>query len=239
VWAHCHCKGLFKWKRAVEKKSMDRRKLEDGKLLTLQVEPREMSPQKTGNAPKLEKAREQMFPESLKKETYLSFHLGLNPETPFQMCDLLNHKTINACSLKPLTPFVIVYYSTHQKLTYPTQILKSYFLFHSLSFLHLHRLHQIRSDQSLSHVWLFATPWIAARQASLSITNSQSSLRLMSIESVMPSSHLILCRPLPSPLDLPNSEIEPRSPTLQADSLLTEPQGEPKCFRVYVKIDRC
>jgi len=57
-------------------------------------------------------------------------------------------------------------------------------------------LDQIRSDQSLSCVWLFATPWIAARQASLSITNSQSSSRLMSIESVMPSSHLILCLPL-------------------------------------------
>ena len=56
--------------------------------------------------------------------------------------------------------------------------------------------HQIRSDQSLSRVRLFATPWIAARQASLSITNSRSSLRLMSIESVMPSSHLILCCPL-------------------------------------------
>ena len=54
----------------------------------------------------------------------------------------------------------------------------------------------IRSDQSLSRVWLFATPWISARQASLSITNSQSSPRLMSIKSVMPSSHLILCRPL-------------------------------------------
>ena len=50
--------------------------------------------------------------------------------------------------------------------------------------------------QSLSHVRLLATPQIAARQASLSITNSQSSLRLTSIESVMPSSHLILCRPL-------------------------------------------
>ena len=50
--------------------------------------------------------------------------------------------------------------------------------------------------QSLSRVQLFATPWIAARQASLSITNSQSLLRLMSIKSVMPSSHLILCRPL-------------------------------------------
>ena len=52
------------------------------------------------------------------------------------------------------------------------------------------------SVQSLSCVWLFATPWIAARQASLSITNSRSSLRLMSIKSVMPSSHLILCCPL-------------------------------------------
>ena len=55
---------------------------------------------------------------------------------------------------------------------------------------------QIRTDQSLRRVWLFATPWIAAHQASLSITNSRSSLRLMSIKSVMPSSHLILCRPL-------------------------------------------
>ena len=55
---------------------------------------------------------------------------------------------------------------------------------------------QIRSDHSLSRVPLFATLWIAARQASLSITNSRSSLRLTSIESVMPSSHLILCRPL-------------------------------------------
>ena len=55
---------------------------------------------------------------------------------------------------------------------------------------------QFSSVQSLSPVWLFVTPWIAARQASLSITNSRSSPRLMSIESGMPSSHLILCRPL-------------------------------------------
>ena len=55
---------------------------------------------------------------------------------------------------------------------------------------------QFNSVQSLSRVRLFATPWIAARQASLSNTNSQSSLKLTSIESVMPSSHLILCRPL-------------------------------------------
>ena len=52
------------------------------------------------------------------------------------------------------------------------------------------------SDQLLSRVRLFATPWIAAREASLSITNSRSSPRLTSIESVMPSSHLILCCPL-------------------------------------------
>ena len=52
------------------------------------------------------------------------------------------------------------------------------------------------SVQSLSRVWLFATPWITARQASLSMTNSLSSLRLTSIKSVMPSSHLILSRPL-------------------------------------------
>ena len=55
---------------------------------------------------------------------------------------------------------------------------------------------QFSSVQSLSRVRLFATPWIAARQASLSITISRSSLRLTSIESVMPSSHLILGRPL-------------------------------------------
>src|SRR5574337_567777 len=53
-----------------------------------------------------------------------------------------------------------------------------------------------QSVQSLSRVRLFVTPWTAARQASLSITNSRSSLRLRSIESVMPSIHLILCHPL-------------------------------------------
>ena len=55
---------------------------------------------------------------------------------------------------------------------------------------------QFSSVQSLSHVQLFATPWNAAHQAYLSITNSQSLLKLMSIESVMPSNHLIFCCPL-------------------------------------------
>ena len=59
---------------------------------------------------------------------------------------------------------------------------------------------QFSSVQSFSHVRLFESPWMAARQASLSITNSRSSLKLTSIESVMPSSHLILC-----PLLLPPS----------------------------------
>ena len=58
------------------------------------------------------------------------------------------------------------------------------------------RSFQFSSVQSLSRVWLFATPQTAARQASLFITNSWSLLKLMSIESVMPSNHLILCRPL-------------------------------------------
>ena len=60
----------------------------------------------------------------------------------------------------------------------------------------MHASVQFSSVQLLSRVQLFATPWIAAHQASLSITNSRSSLRLTSIESVLPSSHLILCRPL-------------------------------------------
>ena len=55
---------------------------------------------------------------------------------------------------------------------------------------------QFSSVQSLRRVWLFATPWITARQASLSITTSWSSPKLMCIDSVMPSSHLTLCRPL-------------------------------------------
>ena len=66
----------------------------------------------------------------------------------------------------------------------------------SLSLEKLLHLSQFSSVQLLSRVQLFVTPWIAACQASLSITNSQSSLRLTSIELVMSSSHLILCHPL-------------------------------------------
>ena len=77
----------------------------------------------------------------------------------------------------------IMYYNTYNNMPILHKIIKILY-------------NKIRSDQSLSHVWLFATPWIAAGQASLSITNSRSSPKLTSIESVMPSSHLILCHPL-------------------------------------------
>ena len=72
------------------------------------------------------------------------------------------------------------------------------------------------SVQSLSHIWLFVTPWTAACQASLSITNSQSLLKLMSIESVMPSNHLILCYPL-----LPHLQSFSASGSFQMSQLFT------------------
>ena len=111
----------------------------------------------------------------------------------------------------------------------------------------------LSSVQSLSPVQLFVTPWTVARQASLSITNSQNSLKLMSMESVMPSSHLSHVQlfatpwtvahqaflsmrfsrqeywsglPFPSPGDLPDPGIKPGSSALQADSLPPEPPGK-------------
>ena len=63
------------------------------------------------------------------------------------------------------------------------------------------------SVESLSCVQHFATPWTATHQVSLSITNSQSLLKLMSIDSVMPSNHLILCRPLLLPLIFPSIRV--------------------------------
>ena len=66
---------------------------------------------------------------------------------------------------------------------------------------------QFSSVQSLSRVRLFVTPWTAAHQASLSITNSHSLLKLMSIESVMPSNHLILCHPLLLPSIFPSIRV--------------------------------
>ena len=73
---------------------------------------------------------------------------------------------------------------------------------------------QFISVQLLSHVQLFATPWTAACQASLSITNSQSLLKLMSIESVIPSNHLILCHPLLPSSTFPSNRVFSNEPVL-------------------------
>ena len=75
---------------------------------------------------------------------------------------------------------------------------------------------QFSSVKSLSHVWLFVTPWTAAHQASLSTINSRGLLKLMSIESVMPSNHLILCHPLILP-----SSIFPSIMVFSSDQLFT------------------
>ena len=78
-------------------------------------------------------------------------------------------------------------------------------VFSLLPWIFWHINHQFSSVHSLCHVRLFTTPWVAARQASLTITNSRSSLKLTSIESVMPPSHLILCCPLLLLLPIPLS----------------------------------
>ena len=107
------------------------------------------------------------------------------------------------------------------------------------------------SVQSLSRVQLFATPWAAACQASLSITNSRSLLKIMSIESVMPSNHLILCRPLlllsPIPPSIRvfsnESALRMRWPKYWSFSLNISPSNEPPgliSFRMDpLKIQQC
>ena len=81
--------------------------------------------------------------------------------------------------------------------------------YHKIFFLHLvmYYIHAFSSVQPLHHVQLFLTPWTAARQASPSITNSWSLLKLMSIASVMPSNHLMLCRPLLLPSLFPSTGV--------------------------------
>ena len=89
-----------------------------------------------------------------------------------------------------------VNYLHHRGLSLPSLKWSRMQLFHRICDLFLLSSSQFSSVQSLSHVWLFVIPWTAAGQASLSITNPQSLLKLMSIESVMPSNHLIFCCPL-------------------------------------------
>ena len=111
----------------------------------------------------------------------------------------------------------MVYFNKY-KLLVLMQVNLSMFLFRagaSTGLFQVYLLPQFSSVQSLSHVQLFATPWTAALQASLSITHSRSLLKLMSIESVMPSNHLILCRPLLLP-----PSIFPSSRVFSSESVL-------------------
>ena len=101
----------------------------------------------------------------------------------------------------------------------------------------------ISSAQSLSHVQLFVTPWTAAHQASLSITNSRSLLKLMSLESVMPSNHLILCCPLLPPLIFSSirvfsneSVLHIRQPKYWSFSFSISPSNEYSGF-IFFRID--
>ena len=98
-------------------------------------------------------------------------------------------------------------------------------LVHTYQVIIIMQLKIYSSVELLSHVRLFTTPWIAACQASLSITNSRSSLKLMSIKSVMPSSHLILCHPL---LLLP-----PIPPSIRVFSNRTQFISHPECWTLY------
>ena len=103
-----------------------------------------------------------------------------------------------------IVPKSIKYFlSLHLSLKYKAEYTSSLYILseHNLCIksqsLHTHTHTQTHlTGSSLSHVWIFATPWTAARQASLSIISSQSLLKLMSIESVKLSNHLILCHPL-------------------------------------------
>ena len=92
---------------------------------------------------------------------------------------------------------MLYYLSNYSKaiVVVPVRIIKCFKIIHSLFWIKSLILF-FSLVQSLSHVWLFVTPWTVARQASLSITNSRSSFKLISIESVMPSNQLIICRPL-------------------------------------------
>ena len=110
----------------------------------------------------------------------------------------LKHFLVNPSAARTLPGHLIIFLISCAFLWLFMNLTFPYFWFYQM-LLKLYINHAFcvfSSVQSLSHVRLFATPWIAACWASLPITNSQSLLKLMSIESVMPSSHLILCRSL-------------------------------------------
>ena len=128
-----------------------------------------------------------------------------NCVTPWTAAHQALLSIINSQSWLKLMSIESVMLSSHLILCHcllsPLSIFPSIRVFSNESVLH------INSVQLLSHVQLFVIPWTAACQASLSITNSWSLLKLMSIESVMPSNHLILCRPLFLPSVFPSIRV--------------------------------
>ena len=112
---------------------------------------------------------------------YLSLHQCINESSPNSTAPFLLNSHLKTSPPNPehLTETLLKASTPNPQGSFPSQYLCSF-----------------SSVQSLSHVQLFATPWTAARKAFLSITNSWSLLKLMSIESVMSSNHLILCYPL-------------------------------------------
>ena len=108
--------------------------------------------------------------------------------------------TTYICILHHVSACLCVYHlhlHLHLDIYFWTICISIIYLYLCLYMNHLHPfIHQFRSVQSLSRVRLSVTPWTAAHQASLSISNSQSLLKLMTTELVMPSNHLILCCPL-------------------------------------------
>ena len=151
-----------------------------------------------------------MMPSICRWQAFRSCHCHLQIGTHQGHCQRLNNKSIchlplgnwnpccYSCWLSTTWSKFRVEWGTHfvlQGIWWDRPLNNWMFLEQMLRSLSLHLLIST-SVQSLSRVQLFVTPWTAARQASLSITNSQSLFKLMSIESVMPSNHLILCCPL-------------------------------------------
>ena len=91
--------------------------------------------------------------------------------------------------------------------------------------------------QSLSHIWLFVTPWTAAHQASLSFTISQNLLKLISFESMMPSNNLILCRPLILTSVFPSIRVFSNQSTLHQVAQVLEVQLQHRSFQWIFRVD--
>ena len=141
-----------------------------------------------------------LTPYSLPSHCLLNFPVPLRSvTTPLYLVKEQNHCKLTVLCLSNLFSQPITLFSSWTSSRHPVQWTIQCLPIHQL-FSDFILLFQFSSVQSLSHIWLFATPWTAAHQTSLSITNSQSLLKFMFTEPVMPSNHLILCRPFSSHL---------------------------------------